>query len=69
MYTLRKVLADVIRKGEVSVNFPEVDIDELQRAIHTEAQATLHQIAYIVYNEEIGPEEKVTALQDILDEW
>lgn len=69
MYTLRKVLADMIRKGEVAVRFPEIDMKGLQRAIHDQAQEELRQIANMVYEEEMTDGEKVAALRDILEQW
>lgn len=57
------ILADLIRKGEVTVNIPGLDMEELARLIDGEAQRTLEKVAETLGCDELTDGEKVAVLR------
>lgn len=63
MTTLQIVLANLIRRGKVTVEIPNFDMDKLREAMWNEAEQTLWDIKGIVYEEEMTDAEKVEWIQ------
>ena len=62
------ILANLIRSGKVIVETPNLDIDELRKAVRSEAEAMLQEIEGIVFEEEMADAEKVEWSQNRLEE-
>lgn len=67
MKQLNIILANLIRQGEVTVDIPGMDIDELERLADSEAQRTLRKIAMTVACDELTDSEKITMLRANLE--
>ncbi len=63
MKHLNILLANLIRQGEVTVNIPGLDMDELAGLVDREAQRTLRKIAETVGCDELTDGEKVQILR------
>ncbi len=63
MKHLNILLANLIRQGEVTVNIPGLDMDELAGLVDCEAQRTLRKIAETVGCDELSDSEKVQILR------
>ncbi len=63
MKIVNTVLANLIRKGEVTVNIPGLDMDELAGLVDSEAQRTLREIAMTLACDELTDGEKITAIR------
>ena len=59
MTTLRTVLSAMIRNGKVIVETPNLDLDELRRAVQNDSEMTLEEIEEVVYDEHMTDAEKV----------
>ena len=59
MTMLQFVLSTLIRNGKVTVETPDINMDELRRAVDTRAAAALEEIRDIVCAEEMTDTEKV----------
>ncbi len=57
------LLANLIRTGEVTVNIPGLDMDELRRLADGEAQRVLRKIAETLGCDELTDGEKITAIR------
>lgn len=68
MTTLQFVLATLIRQGKVTIETPNLDMDELRRAVQNRAEQTLDEIRGIVCVEEMTDAEKVECIQKRLME-
>lgn len=68
MITLKSVLANLIRQGKVTLEVPNLDMDELRKAVWNEAEQTLDEIRGVVYEEEMTDEEKVRWIQNRLEQ-
>lgn len=68
MTTLQFVLATLIRNGKVTVETPDLDMDELRRTVENRAERTLDEIRGIVCAEEMTDAEKVEWIQKRLIE-
>lgn len=68
MTTLQFVLSTLIRNGKVTVETPELDMDELRRAVDGRAVGTLERIEGIVFEEALTDREKVERIQKELEE-
>ena len=66
MTTLQFVLSTLIRNGQVTVETPELDMDELRKAVENGAAGALEEIRGIVCEEEMTDEEKVEWIQNRL---
>ena len=66
MTTLQFVLSTLIRSGKVTVETPDLDMDELCRAVENRAEDMLRQVRGVVYEEEMTDKEKVVWLQEYL---
>ncbi len=61
------ILANLIRRGEVTVDIPGVDLDELERLADSEAQRALRKIAMTVASDELTDSEKVMMIRDCFE--
>lgn len=68
MTMLQYVLSTLIRSGKVTVETPELDMEELRRAVEGRAAGTLERIEGIVLEEELTDREKVEQIQKELEE-
>ena len=67
MTMLQFVLSTLIRNGKVTVETPDINMDELRRAVDTRAAAALEEIRDIVCAEEMTDTEKVGWIQKQLE--
>lgn len=63
MTMLQFVLSTMIRNGKVTVEVPDLDMDELRKAVETRATSVLEEIKGIVCEEEMTDAEKVEWIQ------
>lgn len=68
MTMLQYVLSVMIRNGEVTVETPELDMEQLQRVVDGRAVRTLEYIEGIAFEEALTDREKVEAIQKELEE-
>ncbi len=68
MITLKSVLSNLIRQGKVTLEVPNLDMDELRKAVWNEAEQTLDEIRGVVHEEEMTDEEKVRWIQNRLEQ-
>ena len=67
MTMLQFVLSTLIRNGKVTVETPDINMDELRRAVDTRAAAALEEIRDIVCAEEMTDTEKVGCIKKRLE--
>lgn len=67
MKILQTILANLIRQGKVTVEVPQLDLEELRRAVRNDAVYTLEEIEGIVWEEEMTDAEKVAWIQTRLE--
>ena len=67
MTTLQFVLSILIRNGKVTVETPDLDMDELRSAVQNDAVMTLEEIQDVVCEEEMTDREKVEWIQQRLE--
>ena len=63
MTTLQSVLSALIQNGKVTVETPDLDMDELRKAVRGRAEDTLEEIEGIVCEEGMTDAEKVAWIQ------
>lgn len=63
------LVSRAIMSGKVIIDTPNLDIDELERLLHDSSTETVRKISEVVYSEELCDREKVTVLQEMLNEW
>lgn len=68
MTTLQFVLSTLIRNGKVTVETPDLDMEELRKAVDGRAVRTLEHIEGIVFEETLTDREKVESIQKELEE-
>ena len=66
MKILNNILADLIRRGKVTVDIPGLEMDCLTEYLHSEAARTLLDIKGVACAEEMTNEEKINYIQDLL---
>lgn len=66
MTMLQFVLATLIRNGKVTVETPDINMDELRQAVDNRAVWMLEDVQNIVYADEMTDAEKVTYIQERL---
>ncbi len=64
MKYLNMILANLIRKGEVTVNIPGLDMDDLKQLADGEAQRVLRKIGEILGCDELSDSERVAMIRD-----
>ena len=64
MKYLNIILANLIRQGEVTVNIPGLDMDELKKLADGEAQRVLRKIAEAVGCDELTDGEKIAMIRE-----
>lgn len=67
MITLQFVLSTLIRNGKVTVEIPDINMDELRQTVENRAERALEEIKGIVYEEEMTDAEKVAWIQERLE--
>ena len=67
MTTLQFVLSTLIRNGKVTVEIPDINMDELRQAVENRAEWALEEIKGIVYEEDMTDAEKVAWIQKRLE--
>lgn len=67
MTTLQFVLSTLIRNGKVTVEIPDINMDELRQTVENRAERALEEIKGIVYEEEMTDAEKVAWIQERLE--
>ena len=67
MTTLQFVLSTLIRNGKVTVETPDINMDELCRAVENRAERALDEIKGVVWAEELTDTEKVAWIRERLD--
>lgn len=68
MTMLQYILALLIRNGKVTVETPDLDMEELRKAVDGRAVRTLELIEGIVFEEALTDREKVESIQKELEE-
>ncbi len=63
MKIVNTILAELIRRGQVTVNIPGLDADELKQLADGEAQRVLRKIGEILGCDELTDSEKITAIR------
>ncbi len=67
MTTLQFVLSTLIKNGTVTVETPDLDMDQLRQAIENRAEWTLQEVRGVVFEEEMTDAEKIAWLQKRLE--
>ena len=67
MTTLQFVLSTLIQNGKVTVETPDLDMDELRHAVENRAEDMLERVRGVVCEEEMTDGEKVAWLQEYLE--
>lgn len=67
MTMLQFVLSTLIRNGKVTVETPDINMEELRRAVDGRAVRTLERIEEIVFEEVLTDQEKVERIQKELE--
>ena len=67
MTTLQFVLSTLIKNGTVTVETPDLDMDQLRQAIENRAEWTLPEVRGVVFEEEMTDAEKIAWLQKRLE--
>ena len=66
MKLLQNTLANLIRSGKVTVDIPNLDMDQLTQFLYSESAQTLRDIASVAYDDDLSPEHKIYIIQDRL---
>ena len=66
MKLLQNTLANLIRSGKVTVDIPNLDMDQLTQVLYSESAQTLRDIASVAYDDDLSPEDKIYIIQDRL---
>ena len=67
MNILRTVLAELIRSGKVTVEIPNLDMEQLKAYLYNESRQTLQDISYLVYEEELTDAAKIKCIRERLE--
>lgn len=68
MTMLQYILSLMIRNGKVTVETPDLDMDQLREVVEGRAMRTLELIEGIVFEEALTDREKVESIQKELEE-
>ena len=66
MKLLQNTLANLIRSGKVTVDIPNLDMDQLTQFLYSESAQTLRDVASVAYDDYLSPEDKIYIIQDRL---
>lgn len=69
MKPLSYILADLIRDGEVTINIPGLDPEELDRLVNHEARETMQKMRYVLGCDDLTNGEKVAMLRGYMEGW
>ena len=61
MKLLQNTLANLIRSGKVTVDIPNLDMDQLTQFLYSESAQTLR-----AYDDDLSPADKIDIIQDRL---
>lgn len=67
MNILRTVLAELIRSGKVTVEIPNLDMEQLKAYLYNESRQTLQDISYLLYEEELTDAAKIKCIRKRLE--
>lgn len=67
MTMLQFVLTTLIRNGKVTVETPDINMDELRQAVDNRAVWMLEEIEEVAFDEEMSDREKVKLIQQRLE--
>lgn len=68
MTMLQYILSLMIRNGKVTVETPDLDMDQLREVVEGRAMRTLELIEGIAFEEALTDGEKVEGIQEVLEE-
>ena len=70
MKVVNVILADLIRRGQVTVEIPGLDMDRMEKMVHNQTQQLLRTVAGVVFDEEAEADdsEKIRCLQELLQD-
>lgn len=70
MKRLMILLADLIRRGQVTVEFKDLDMDRLEKLARSGTEDLLKQVAWVVFDDEaeLTDSEKIRELKAMLAE-
>lgn len=68
MSTLQMVLSQLIRDGKVTVDIPDLDMEQLVNAVKNQSAWTLNCIAGYILDEELTDSEKVDCIRRELEQ-
>ena len=66
MKLLQNTLANLIRSGKVTVDIPNLDMDQLTQFLYSESAQTLRDVPSVAYDDDLSPEDKIYIIQDRL---
>ena len=66
MKLLQNTLANLIRSGKVTVDIPNLDMDQLTQFLYSESAQPLRDIASVAYDDDLSPADKIDIIQDRL---
>ena len=66
MKLLQNTLANLISSGKVTVDIPNLDMDQLTQFLYSESAQTLRDVASVAYDDDLSPEDKIYIIQDRL---
>ena len=66
MKLLQNTLANLIRSGKVTVDIPNLDMDQLTQFLYSESAQTLRDIASVAYDDDLSPADKIYIIQNRL---
>lgn len=67
MKTVRAVLAELICSGKVTVEIPGLDMQALKEYLNSEANATLKDITWFIYEEGLSDADRVKYIRQVLE--
>ena len=66
MKLLQNTLANLIRSGKVTVDIPNLDMDQLTQFLYSESAQTLRDVASVAYDDDLSPADKIYIIQNRL---
>ena len=66
MKLLQNTLANLIRSGKVTVDIPNLDMDQLTQFLYSESAQTRRDVASVAEYDDLSPADKIDIIQDRL---
>ena len=66
MKLLQNTLANLIRSGKVTVDIPNLDMDQLTQFLYSESAQTLRDVASVAYDDDLSPADTIYIIQNRL---